>query len=64
MLVLWGKGLLDEWYADAGGPLGLWRQWARDVQGEALAAGHFFPEEMPGETAARLERFFAPSRRA
>jgi hypothetical protein len=61
VLALWGKGLLDEWYADAGGPLGLWRQWADEVQGEALAAGHFFPEEMPGETAARLERFLAPA---
>jgi len=61
VLALWGKGLLDEWYADAGGPLGLWRQWASDVHGEGLAAGHFFPEEMPGETAARLERFLAPA---
>ena len=59
VLALWGKGLLDQWYAEAGGPLGLWRQWADDVQGQALAGGHFFPEEMPGETAARLERFFA-----
>ena len=61
VLALWGKGLLDQWYAEAGGPLGLWRQWARDVGGEALAAGHFFPEEQPAETAARLARFLAPA---
>jgi pimeloyl-ACP methyl ester carboxylesterase len=29
-----------------------------DVQGRALEAGHFFPEEIPVETADALERFF------
>jgi haloacetate dehalogenase len=61
VLALWGKGLLDEWYAEAGGPLGLWRQWADNVEGQALAAGHFFPEERPEETAAMFARFFAGS---
>jgi pimeloyl-ACP methyl ester carboxylesterase len=28
------------------------------VQGQALEAGHFFPEEKPQETAAALTRFF------
>lgn len=59
VLALWGRGLLDEWYAEAGGPLALWREWAAEVQGGPLAAGHFFPEEMPNETAAALQRFFA-----
>jgi haloacetate dehalogenase len=59
VLALWGRGLLDAWYADAGGPLALWRQWADDVHGGALEAGHFFPEEIPEETSAELERFFS-----
>ena len=58
-LVLWSAtGALASWYADAGGPLGLWREWAADVQGRAVDAGHFFPEEIPGETARMLDRFF------
>jgi haloacetate dehalogenase len=59
LLVLWsGSGALGSWYADAGGPLGLWRAWADDVRGAALQAGHFFPEEAPEETVAMLESFF------
>ncbi len=59
-LALWsGKGALAEWYADAGGPIGIWRAWADGVQGCAVAGGHFFPEELPDETAERLARFFA-----
>jgi len=60
VLVLWsGRGALDSWYADAGGPLALWRAWADQVQGGPLDAGHFFPEELPEETAEALTRFFA-----
>jgi haloacetate dehalogenase len=59
LLALWGSGLLDQCYAEAGGPLALWREWADNVQGHALDAGHFFPEEMPEETADALQRFFA-----
>jgi haloacetate dehalogenase len=59
LLVLWSAhGPLSTWYADAGGPLGLWSDWAADVRGRALDAGHFFPEEIPEETASELERFF------
>ena len=48
LLVLWsGRGALSTWYVDAGGPLTLWREYARDVRGHALDAGHFFPEEIP-----------------
>jgi haloacetate dehalogenase len=58
-LVLWGKnGPLDHWYADAGGPLGIWRDWANDVAGHAIEGGHFFPEHNPHETAAELRTFF------
>jgi haloacetate dehalogenase len=59
LLALWsGVGPLSSWYAEAGGPLALWRAWGDDVQGRALEAGHFFPEEIPVETADALERFF------
>jgi haloacetate dehalogenase len=48
MLHLWAKGgPLDTFYARDGGPLGIWRQWAPDVQGQAVNGGHFFPEENP-----------------
>ena len=60
VLVLWsGRGALGSWYEEAGGPLAIWRQWAPDVRGSALDAGHFFPEEAPGECAAALEGFFS-----
>jgi haloacetate dehalogenase len=60
VLVLWsGPGALGTWYAEAGGPLGLWRAWADDVTGRPVEAGHFFPEELPDETADALGRFFA-----
>lgn len=59
VLVLWsGSGPLGAWYATAGGPLDLWRGWAGQVEGGPVAAGHFFPEEQPAETAAALARFF------
>jgi haloacetate dehalogenase len=58
-LVLWAEhSALDDWYADAGGPLGIWRAWASDVTGHAVPGGHFFPEERPTETAAELREFF------
>jgi haloacetate dehalogenase len=60
VLALWsGTGALGTWYAEAGGPLALWRAWADDVRGHALDAGHFFPEERPAETADALGQFFA-----
>lgn len=59
MLVLWsGKGPLQNWYNTEGGPLGLWQKWADKVSGEAFAAGHFFPEELPQQTANALGSFF------
>ncbi len=61
VLVLWSKqGGLNDWYSDAGGPLGLWRDWAHDVRGAALPGGHFFAEEIPQQTADELINFFAP----
>jgi haloacetate dehalogenase len=58
LLVLWsGRGPLQSWYAEAGGPLALWRTWADDVRGGPLDAGHFFPEEIPQRTAQELRDF-------
>ncbi|MBW8908974.1 alpha/beta fold hydrolase [Mesorhizobium sp. RCC_202] len=60
LLSLWSDhGALAEWYADDGGPLGLWRNWADDVSGKAMPGGHFFPEELPAETAKILGDFLA-----
>jgi haloacetate dehalogenase len=58
-LVVWSKeSALDNWYEQAGGPLGIWRKWASDVTGRAIAGGHFFPEQNPGETVSELRAFF------
>jgi haloacetate dehalogenase len=59
LLALWSsRGALEKWYADAGGALALWREWADDVRGQPLDAGHFFPEELPDQTTALLRDFF------
>jgi haloacetate dehalogenase len=59
VLTLWSaQGPLDTWYAAEGGPIALWRAWGDDVQGHAIGAGHFFPEEAPEQTAEALGRFF------
>jgi len=59
ILAIWsGSGALDTWYAEAGGPLALWRAWGDDVNGFPMKAGHFFPEEIPNATAAALDSFF------
>jgi haloacetate dehalogenase len=58
LLVPWSEaGPLGAWYADAGGPIGMWRPWGDDVRGRAFPAGHFFPEESPDETAGALSAF-------
>ncbi|HSD42076.1 MAG TPA: alpha/beta hydrolase [Burkholderiales bacterium] len=55
VLALWGAaGRLEAWYD----VLAIWRDWALDVRGRALACGHYLPEERPGEVAAELEAFF------
>lgn len=58
MLHLWAEGgPLDSFYAEDDGPLGIWSQWAPQVEGQAMKGGHFFPEENPADTAALLTRF-------
>jgi len=55
LLLLWGaRGVVQRLFD----PLALWRaQCAGPVTGEALAAGHFIPEELPAETAQALVMF-------
>jgi haloacetate dehalogenase len=61
LLALWSaQGPLATWYVEDSGPIALWRTWNEDVQGHAVNAGHFFPEEAPEDTAAALGRFFGP----
>ncbi|MFC9972067.1 alpha/beta fold hydrolase [Spirillospora sp. NPDC127200] len=55
-LVLWSdSGPVDAWYR----PLEVWREWADDVRGHSVRAGHFLPEEAPEETARSLLAFLA-----
>jgi haloacetate dehalogenase len=56
VLVLWGeRGVVHKLFD----PLALWQlQCSATVSGQALAAGHFIPEERPAETAAALQAFF------
>ena len=55
MLVLWaGRGQLPGWYD----VLAIWRDWAADVRGRAIASGHYLAEEAPDETCAELHAFF------
>jgi haloacetate dehalogenase len=55
-LVLWGqKGVVQRLFK----PLDLWQaQCSASVSGDAMAAGHFIPEELPLATARNLHRFF------
>lgn len=56
VLALWGKrGKLEAWYDVPA----VWREWAMDVQGQALDCGHYLAEEAPAETAAALAAFFS-----
>jgi haloacetate dehalogenase len=59
-LALWSaRGPLQSWYTEDGGPLAIWRQWCTNVNGRAMDGGHFFPEEIPEQTADALGAFFA-----
>jgi len=56
LLLLWGaRGLVGKRFD----PLALWGARASGrVEGSAVEAGHFIPEELPDETARRLRDFF------
>lgn len=54
MLALWAeKGLMHRKYD----VVAVWRDYATQVSGKALPAGHFLPEEVPTETLAELRTF-------
>ena len=43
------------------GPLSVWQEYAADVQGTALPAGHFLPEEAPDLVLKALAGFLGES---
>ncbi len=56
VLALWGsKGALERWYD----VLAIWRDWADDVQGQAIESGHYLAEEVPDATYDALHAFFS-----
>lgn len=56
VLALWGRRAEpDKWYD----VLAIWRDWADDVQGQALDCGHYLAEEAPEETYAALRDFLS-----
>lgn len=56
VLALWSsRGALEQWYD----VLAIWRDWANEVQGHAIDAGHYLAEEAPDETYGALSDFFA-----
>ncbi len=56
-LILWGeRGVVHRFFK----PLELWQaQCSATVTGQAMASGHFIPEELPQETAEHLQRYFS-----
>lgn len=58
LLCLWSeRDDLPELYGDV---LGVWRAWAPDRRGHAIASGHHMAEEAPEDVALALTRFFSP----
>ncbi len=54
LLALWGRdGFVGRRYD----VLEVWREYAADVDGKAVAGGHFLPEEAPAATTAALQEF-------
>jgi haloacetate dehalogenase len=54
-LVVWATGDdLPDLYGDV---LAVWREWADDLRGAAIACGHHMAEEKPEELAALLRAF-------
>lgn len=55
VLALWSStGAVASWYE----PLKVWSEWADDVRGGPIVAGHFLPEEVPDEIVEEFTRFF------
>jgi haloacetate dehalogenase len=59
VLVLWGsQGFVGRAYE----PLSIWQEYAADVRGNDLPAGHFLPEEAPDLVLAALTGFLSLAR--
>src|SRR6266700_3040896 len=56
LLVLWGQRSGQGSGYDV---LAVWREHADNVTGQAIASGHFLPEEAPDDTYRALRAFFA-----
>jgi haloacetate dehalogenase len=56
VLALWGAAGIPS----GNSPLDVWRNWAKQISGKAIDAGHFVAEENPEATAAALIEFFRP----
>ena len=57
LLALWGtRGVVGRGQAN---PVAVWREYAADVHGVGLDAGHFLVEDRPEESVATLRRFLA-----
>jgi haloacetate dehalogenase len=55
VLALWGRhGVIERCYR----PLEVWREYADEVSGRALEAGHYLAEEVPDAVYDELVRFF------
>jgi haloacetate dehalogenase len=56
VLVLWSlRDDLEDLYGD---PRAIWRDWADDVRGHGIDAGHHVAEEAPGPLSTSLGDFF------
>jgi haloacetate dehalogenase len=56
VLALWSaRDELPRWFD----VLEVWREWADDVRGRGISAGHFLAEESPEEVYAELRAFFS-----
>jgi haloacetate dehalogenase len=54
VLVLWGsQGMVGR----GDDPISIWKEYAHDVTGKALPAGHFVPEEAPDQVISALRGF-------
>lgn len=54
LLILWGtRGVVGQLYE----PVEVWRQYASDVRGQGIDAGHFLAEERPDDTFEALDAF-------
>ena len=55
LLVLWAEGgIMTKLF----NPLEIWREYAKNVSGQAIDCGHFLAEEEPEQTYEALRRFF------